>query len=260
MDLALAGKAALVTGATGGIGRATALRLAREGMDVAVTGRSADRLAALHDEIIAGGGRAVAIAADLREPEAAGRVVATAVAALGRLDLLVNCAGATKRGDVLALDEADWTDGFALKFFGTVRMVRAAWPHLREAAGGIVTVAGNGGRTGDRDFAIGGSVNAALGLLTKALTDRGIGDGVRVNAINPGIVETDRYRVRLARLMAETGLSEQDAAARMRATHRVARFARPEEVADLIAVMASPRLAHLNGAIVDLDGGETRAL
>ena len=124
----------------------------------------------------------------------------------------------------------------------------------------MITIAGNGGRTGDREFAIGGTVNAALGLLTKVLADRGVGDGVRVNTINPGIVETERFFARLRRLVEETGVSEDDARREMLAAHRVARFGRPEEVADLVAVMASSRIAYLHGAVVDLDGGETRTV
>lgn len=260
MDLDLAGKVAIVTGASRGIGRAIALRLAREGMDVALVARTTEHLDDVRREIDALGREAVAMPADLRDPEAPTRLVAATVGALGRLDLLVNNAGAAKRGDFLALTDEDWIDGYALKFFGAVRMTRAAWPLLQAARGAVVTIAGNGGRTGDREFAIGGSINAALGLLTKALADRGVADGVRVNAINPGIVETDRYRARLQRLAAESGGSEAEAMERMRTLHRVARFGRPEEVADLVAMMASDRVAHLHGAVVDLDGGETRTL
>ena len=125
------------------------------------------------------------MAVDLREPEAPAAVVAAAVAHFGRLDLLVNNAGATKRGDFLTLSEPDWEDGFRLKFFGAVRGCRAAWPHLQTTHGAIVNIVGIGGRTGTAEFAIGGAVNAALLNLTKVLADRGVRDGVRVNAINP---------------------------------------------------------------------------
>ncbi|WP_210208601.1 SDR family oxidoreductase [Rhodoplanes roseus] len=249
-----------MTGASRGIGRAIALRLAAEGMDVALVARSGTLLDEVRREIDALGREAVAFPADLRDPEAPARVVAATSGALGRLDLVVNNAGATKRGDFLALTDEDWADGFALKFFGAVRMTRAAWPLLQAVGGAVVIIAGNGGRTGDREFAIGGTVNAALGLLTKALADRGIADGVRVNTINPGIVETDRFQARLKRLVDETGVGEAEAYDRMRAAHRVARFGRPEEVADLVAVMASGRVGYLQGAVVDLDGGETRTL
>ncbi|MBK5957488.1 short-chain dehydrogenase [Rhodoplanes elegans] len=260
MDLGLVGKVAIVTGASRGIGRAIALRLAAEGMDIALVARSANALHAVRRDIDALGRECVAWAADLREPNVATEIVAKTSGALGRLDLLVNSAGATRRGDFLTLTDDDWTDGFALKFFGTMRLTRAAWPLLQAAGGSVITIAGTGGRTGDAEFAIGGSVNAALGLLTKVLADRGIADGVRVNTINPGIIETERFFARLGRVMEETGVSEAEAREKMLAAHRVARFGRPEEVADLVAVMASPRFGHLAGAIVDLDGGETRTV
>ena len=243
MDLGLVGKVAIVTGASRGIGRTIALRLAAEGMDIALVARSADALHAVRRDIDALGRECVAWAADLREPNVATEIVAKTSGALGRLDLLVNSAGATKRGD-----------------FGTMRLTRAAWPLLQAVGGSVITIAGTGGRTGDAEFAIGGSVNAALGLLTKALADRGIADGVRVNTINPGIVETERFFARLRRVREETGVSESEARDAMLAAHRIARFGRPEEVADLVAMMASGRLGYLNGAIVDLDGGETRTV
>ena len=116
-----------------------------------------------------------------------------AVAAFGRLDILVNNAGATKRADFFTLTEEDWQDGFALKFHGYVRTTRAAWPHLRETRGCIVNIVGVGSRAGSAEFTIGGSVNVALLNFTKAMADIGMKDGVRVNAINPGLIETERF-------------------------------------------------------------------
>src|SRR5207237_5831211 len=106
-------------------------------------------------------------------------------------------AGATKRGEFEDLGEEDWTDGFALKFFGAVRLARAAWPHLKQQSGSVVNIAGIGGRTPGPQFAIGGSVNAALLSFTKSLADVGIRDGVQVNAINPGAIRTARLAKRL---------------------------------------------------------------
>src|SRR6185369_14333465 len=100
-------------------------------------------------------------------------------------------------GDFFELTDADWEDGFALKFFGAMRLSRTAWPHLMARQGAIVNIIGIGGRTGSADFTLGGSVNAALQILTKALADRGVKDGVRVNAINPGFIRTDRFAQRV---------------------------------------------------------------
>jgi 3-oxoacyl-[acyl-carrier protein] reductase len=257
MELHLAGKVAIVTGASKGIGRAIAQALAGEGMRLVVIARSRDLLEELVGPM---GDRGVAVAADLMAHDAPARIVESALARFGGLDLVVNNAGSTKRGDFLALSEADWADGFGLKFFGAMRLCRAAWPHLRASAGAIVNIAGVGGRTGSAEFAIGGAVNAALLNLTKVLADRGITDGIRVNAVNPGGIATNRLQTRLRTFAAEHGIGLQDAEAQMARALGVARFGTPEEIARLVAFLASPQAAYCQGSIVDADGGQTRTL
>jgi NAD(P)-dependent dehydrogenase (short-subunit alcohol dehydrogenase family) len=141
-----------------------------------------------------------------------------------------------------------------------MRCCRAAWPHLRASGGGIVNIVGMGGRAANADFAIGGAVNAALLNLTKALADRGVADGVRVNAINPGSVATDRLQLRIRRFAAEHDLADADAARQMTASQRIARFGAPEEIARAVAFLASPQAAYCQGAILDMDGGQNRTL
>ena len=260
MDLGLSGRAALVTGASKGLGRAIALALAGEGMDVAIVARNREQLEAVKREIEGKGRRALAHVADLKEPAAAAAAVEAAVKAFGKLDLLVNNAGATKGGDFLNLTDADWTDSFGLKFFTTVRMSRVAWPHLKAARGGIVNIAGVAGRTGASDFIAVGAVNAALALVTKALADRGVADGVRVNAINPGTIATDRLTARLERLSAAHKVSKDEALKMLVADERVERVGKPEEVGALVAMIASRPLDFLQGAVIDFDGGKTRGL
>ena len=257
MDLNLQDKVAIVTGASKGIGRAIAQTLAHEGMRLVVVARSRAQL----DELAAPLGDGCLVqAADLTNADAPAAVVAAAMARFGRIDLLVNNAGSTKRGDFLTLSEADWADGFGLKFYAAVRLSRAAWPHLQSSAGGIVNIIGIGGRTGSAEFAIGGAVNAALMNLTKVLADRGVKDGVRVNAINPGGIATDRLQTRLKTFAAEHHLSLADAEQQMAKAFGVARFGQPEEIARLVAFLASPQAAFCQGAIVDADGGQTRTL
>ncbi|HKP12470.1 MAG TPA: SDR family oxidoreductase, partial [Blastocatellia bacterium] len=250
MELNLSGKVAIVTGASRGIGRAIAETLAGEGTRLVLVARSRDLLEQLAGSLAAD---CLVQAVDLREPEAAGRVVDAAKSRFGQVDLLVNNAGATVRGDFLDLTEAQWADGFALKFFGAMRLCRAAWPHLRERQGVIINIAGLGGRTGSSEFAIGGAVNAALLNLTKVLADRGVADGVRVNAINPGTVATERLRTRIKNYAAEQGVREDEAARRMPQAMRVARFGEPEEIARAVAFLASPQAAYCQGAILDVD-------
>ena len=182
------------------------------------------------------------------------------IARFGAIDLLVNVAGATKRGDFLELTDDDWADGYALKFFGAMRLCRAAWPHLRERRGSIVNISGVGGRTGNADFTIGGSVNAAVLNLTKALADRGVRDGVRVNAINPGSTLTDRLRTRVEALAREEKIDFEAAEKRMAEKLRVGRFGQPAEIARAVAFLASPAAGYCQGVILDVDGGQTRTL
>jgi NAD(P)-dependent dehydrogenase (short-subunit alcohol dehydrogenase family) len=257
MDLKLTGKVAIVTGASRGIGRAVAQTLAAEGMKIVAVARSMDQLDDLAASLKTD---SLVQAVDLRNRESAAAVVAAASARFGAIDLLVNNAGATKRGDFFELTDADWDDGFALKFFGAMRLSRAAWPHLQASRGAIVNIIGIGGRTGSADFAIGGSVNAACRLLTKALADRGVRDGVRVNAINPGSIKTKRLDIRLKGFAEEHGIDLADAERQMAKSSGVARFGQPSEIAAAVAFLASPQCGFCHGALLDIDGGQTRTL
>ena len=260
MELGLSGKVALVTGASRGIGAAICVALAGEGMDVCLVARDEIKM-----QEVAAGLRNAAIqthvhAADLRQPDAGDKAVAAAIATFGRLDLVVNNAGATKRADFFTLTEEDWQDGFALKFHGYVRMTRAAWPHLRASKGSIVNIVGVGARTGTAEFTIGGSVNVALLNYTKAMADIGVEHGVRVNAINPGLIATDRFTRNVERTMRDRSLSREDAVKHLLAWHKTTRVGRPDEVGALTAFLASDKADFIQGAIVDIDGGATRSL
>ena len=257
MDLQLKGRVAIVTGASQGIGEAIARTLSLEGMSLAVVARRREELERLASSLPTD---CLVQATDLRATEAPGAVVAAVMARFGHLDLLVNNAGSAKRGDFLELTDDDWADGYALKFFGAMRLSRAAWPHLKASGGCIVNIAGMGGRTASAEFTIGGTVNAAMLNLTKALADRGVQDGVRVNAINPGLVVTDRLKARILQVAAEKGVDEEAAARQLAGTMRVARFGQPREIAEAVAFLASPRNGYCQGTLMDIDGGQTRTL
>jgi 3-oxoacyl-[acyl-carrier protein] reductase len=260
MDFELQGKVALVTGASRGIGKGIALELADAGCDVLLTARDKDALGEVASAVRGKGCRAEIHAADLcgeGEPE---RLASLAEERFGRLDILVNNAGAARRGDFFTLTDADWDAGFALKFFAQVKLARAAWPLLKASGGSIVAIAGIGGRAPVADYMIGSSVIGAQLAFMKALADIGKRDGVQVNGINPGSVDTDRFRHRLDIIMARTGLGEAAAIEHHRAELSITRFGEPRDVAALLAFIVSARGRWLHGAAIDMDGGQVEPL
>ncbi len=260
MDLGLTGKVALITGSSRGIGRGVALTLAQEGCDVMLTGRDRKALDAVVAEVGKLGRTARYDMQDLRQDGAPAALVDATRRAFGRIDILVNNAGTTKRGDFLELTDADWTEGYALKFFAHVRLARAAWPLLVASKGAIVTIGGTSGRMPIAAFTIGSSVNAAVAAFAKALADRGKTDGVQVNTIHPSHVETERLWRRIKLDMDATGHDE----AAVRREHLdhlgIMRFGTPEDIGGLVAFMVSPRGRWLHGATIDMDGGEVKGL
>src|SRR5438105_8331365 len=260
MELGLKGKVALVTGSSRGIGRGIALGLAEHGCDLMLTARDVKALEDVAQAIRAKQGKSAVRALDLREPGAAETLVEAVRHEFGGLDILVNNAGATKRGDFFALSDADWQDGYALKFFAHVRLARAAWPLLRERHGSLVAIGGTSGRKPHASFTIGSSVNAACAAFTKALADLGKEDGVRVNCIHPSLVETERQWRRIRAEVERTGDSETTVRERLCRETGITRFGTVEDVADLVTFMVSARATWLHGATIDLDGGEISVL
>jgi len=260
MELGLAGKVALVTGASRGLGEAISIELANQGMRVCLLGRDEKRLQNVARAISEAGGQCAYLAADVADPGTADAAVVFTREKFGRLDLLVNSAGTTKRGDFFKLSDADWNDGFAVKFFGALRLSRAAWPLLRDSRGTIINIIGIGGYAAAGDGAIPGTVNAAFMNLTKALAQIGVRDGIRVNAINPGRIETDRLKINSERLAREGGISAEEALERLRKACGIARFGKPKEIAAVVAFLASANADFFQGSLVDVDGGELQSI
>jgi 3-oxoacyl-[acyl-carrier protein] reductase len=202
----------------------------------------------------------MAVPMDLRSPDAPAALARAALDAYGGIDIVINNAGATKRGDFQELTDEDWSDGFALKFFAAVRLIRAAWPHLKARRGAVLNIIGVGGRTPGAEFTIGGSVNGAFMTFTKALADIGVRDGVRVNAINPGYIRTDRLSGWLEAAAKTQGVSFDAAIDDMVRRTNTVRLGAPEDVANLAAFALSPEGSFLHGALLDLDGGMTKTV
>lgn len=252
----LAGKVALITGASRGIGQGIALELAAAGCDTVLAARDEAALAQTAREIEQRGRKALIHAGDLTSSGEPAALVEAATRAFGRIDILVNNAGGAKRGSFFALTEQEWSEGFDMKFFAHVRLCRVAWPALKRAHGSVVFISGIGARAPVADYMIGASVIGASLAFMKALADLGKHDGVQVNAVNPGSVTTDRFRHRLAAIMRKTGLDEAAAIERHRAELDITRFGTPADIAGLVRFIVSPRGRLLHGAAIDMDGGQ----
>ena len=187
------GKIMVVTGGSRGIGRSIAAAFAREGAQTVLAAASPANLAEAAKTIAAAGGLApMTIAGDLRTLDGCQQVFDQVKARFNRCDVLVNNAGATKGGKFSDQPDADWTDGFALKFFGGVRLTRLFWPLLKDAHGSIVNIIGGAARTPGPEFLVGGAVNAAFANFSKGLVAMGNKDDININVIHPGSTQTDR--------------------------------------------------------------------
>ncbi|HZM34441.1 MAG TPA: SDR family oxidoreductase [Burkholderiales bacterium] len=257
MDLGLAGRCALVTGGSMGIGKAAALALAAEGCRVAIAARGAPALTEAAAEI---GHETLAVQADCTRPEDIRRMVEETLARMGRIDILVNSIGAAKSGDFLDLSDDDWRESLELKLYGIVRSCREVVPHMRRCRWGrIVNVIGHRGRQPDTQAMPAGVANAGLINFTKALADDVVRYGILVNGVSPCPMETRRldYMVRAKAQM--TGVSESEARDEFLRDIPIGRFALPEEIAPLIAFLASERNSYVTGVTIAIDGGATRA-
>ncbi|WP_210483570.1 SDR family NAD(P)-dependent oxidoreductase [Microvirga antarctica] len=256
----LVDKIAVVTGASRGIGAAIARELARHGADVVLTARDPAPLAEVAAEVKSLGRRSTVVAGDLTLPDFGSKVVNAAIETFGRVDLLVNNAGATKRGNFVDLTDADWDDGFALKFFGAVRMCRLCWPELRKSRGAVLNIGGAGGRTPDKPFTIGSSVNAAMMAFTKALADLGREDDVRVNLVNPGLIRTDRLEKRIVDAMKADGITRELAEQQLSNQAAITHIGEAEDIARIVAFMLSDSGMLFHGSLVDADAGYTKGV
>jgi 3-oxoacyl-[acyl-carrier protein] reductase len=262
MDLGLKGKHALVSGGSEGIGAAIALRLAQEGCDVAICARRKEPLEKTAKSISDKTGRRIlAIPADLTKAGDAKNFVDTAHAQFKRIDILVNNAGSAPGGVIENLTEEDWELALQLKFMGYVRCLRYTLPYMRKQGGGrVVNLIGNDGVKHSYWEIAPGAANAAGQNLTISLAAQYGKDNITFCAVNPGPVRTERWAGLVRGMARDWNVPFEKADALAPRSIPLGRIAEPEEVAYLVAVLASPLAQFVTGTMIEIDGGQQKAL
>src|SRR6476620_11023715 len=244
------GKVVVVSGASRGIGRGIAQAFAREGAQTVLASSSAENLAVAAKAIAGLGPEPFTVAA-------CEQLFARVNERFARCDVLVNNAGATRAGAFVDLPDAVWLEGYALKFFGCVRLTRLFWPLLKASQGNVINIIGGAARTPDPEFLIGGSVNAAMANFSKGLSKLGHRDDVNVNVIHPGNTDTERQEQLRQQRAAALGKTVEELRSEALVKNNTRRLVKPEDIAALALFLCSERARHIQGTAIAVDGGAT---
>jgi 3-oxoacyl-[acyl-carrier protein] reductase len=251
---------AIVTGASQGIGRATALRLARDFSVIVLVARDKDKLEKTASDVISLGAEAMVYVLDLRQPQSAKTIIERTLERYGRIDALLNIAGAVPQIDLFQMTDAQWDDGMALKLNGARRLTIEAWNALKASQGSVVLISGSAAFDPKPEYAAVATINAAINALAKAFAEQGIKDGVQVNSVSPGAVMTGRRQSFLEKWAPAHNLTVEEAIRIFPEQAGITRFGKPEEIADLMSYLVSPAAKWMTGASVRMDGGEIKGV
>jgi 3-oxoacyl-[acyl-carrier protein] reductase len=251
---------AIVTGASQGIGRATAIRLSRDFSKLVLVARNGANLKETAGLVEAAGAEALALDLDLSQVEAAETVVSKTLDRFGRIDALLNIAGAVPQVDILEMTDKQWYDGTELKLHGARRLTIKAWDALKKSGGSVVLMSGNSALFPKAGYAAVGTINAAIVALAKAFADKGVVDGVQVNSVLPGPVMTGRRQSYLERWAPAHGMSVEEALVKFPKEAGIARYGQPEEIAELMAFLVSPGARWMTGSALRMDGNEVKSI
>ena len=251
---------AIVTGASAGIGAATAIRLAKDFTGIVLVARREEELKVTADAVKAAGAEPLIIAADLRQVAAVDVVINETIKKFGRIDAVINIAGAVPQIHLFEMTDEQWNDGAEMKLHGARRLTIKAWPYLKESKGSVILTSGNSAEDPKPGFAAVATINAAIVALAKAFAEQGILDGVQVNSVLPGPVMSNRRIGFLKKWSAANNMTLEEAKTKFLVDAHIERYGEPEEIAELMAFMVSPAAKWMIGTAVRMDGGEVKGI